>query len=103
MDYRGGKIIKVFHLLQYSCLYAGEKNLTCADLAEWVNDQLGLEEDNSYGESKIVIKYFTYIYPNTFKGTMCNWLHICGFEVTESKKGIYYDGHEREDVVDVSL
>ena len=84
-------------------MYAGEKNLTCADLAEWVNDQLGLEEDNSYGESKIVIRYFTYIYPNTFKGTMCNWLHICGFEVTESKKGIYYDGHEREDVVDVSI
>ena len=30
---------------------------------------------------------------------MCNWLHICGFKVTESKKGIYYDGHERADVV----
>ena len=33
---------------------------------------------------------------------MCNWLHICGFKVTESKKGIYYDGHERDDVVEVS-
>ena len=34
-------------------------------------------------------------------GTICNWLHICGFRVTESKKGIYYDGHERPDVVEV--
>ena len=34
-------------------------------------------------------------------GTMSNWLHICGFKVSESKKGIYYDGHERDDVVEV--
>ena len=32
---------------------------------------------------------------------MCNWLHICGFKMTMSRKGIYYDGHEREDVVEV--
>ena len=88
-------------MLKYKCLFAGEKNLTCADLADWVNDHLGLEEENSYGESKIVTRYFLIIYPNLFKGTMCKWLHICGFEVTESKKGIYYDGHERQDVVDV--
>ena len=30
---------------------------------------------------------------------MCNWLHICGFKVTESKKGIYVDGHERPEVI----
>ena len=28
-------------------------------------------------------------------GTIVNWLHAMGFNVTESKKGIYFDGHER--------
>ena len=32
---------------------------------------------------------------------MRNWLHYCEFSVRETKKGIYYDGHEREDVVKV--
>ena len=35
----------------------------------------------------------------TFKlidlGTVVNWLHILGFKVTETKKGVYFDGHER--------
>ena len=34
-------------------------------------------------------------------GTMRNWLHYCGFSVRETKKGIYYDGHERPDVKQV--
>ena len=28
-----------------------------------------------------------------------NWPHILGFKVTETKKGIYFDGHERPDVI----
>ena len=32
---------------------------------------------------------------------MRNWLHYCGFAITECKKSIYVDGHEREDVVKV--
>ena len=34
-------------------------------------------------------------------GTIRKWLHYCGFSVRETKKAIYYDGHEREDVVQV--
>jgi hypothetical protein len=34
---------------------------------------------------------------------MRNWLHFCNFTVRETKKGIYFDGHEREDVVQVIL
>lgn len=28
------------------------------------------------------------------------WLHKLGYKMTEVQKGIYVDGHEREDVVD---
>ena len=30
---------------------------------------------------------------------MRNWLHLCGFKIIEAKKSIYFDGHERPDVV----
>ena len=36
-------------------------------------------------------------------GTMRNWLHFCNFSVIETKKGIYFDGHERADVVKVNI
>ena len=53
-------------------------------LASWVNDLLGLDDECGYKE-----------------GTMRNWLHLCGFGMKETKKGCYYDGHEREDVIKV--
>lgn len=31
--------------------------------------------------------------------TACRWLAKLGYELKEVKKGIYVDGHEREDVV----
>ena len=31
--------------------------------------------------------------------TARKWLHFLGFEVLSSSKGMYFDGHEREDVV----
>jgi hypothetical protein len=31
--------------------------------------------------------------------TACRWLAKLGYELKEVKKGIYIDGHEREDVV----
>ena len=39
-------------------------------------------------------------YPRTVSvETARKWLHELGFEVLDKKKGIYIDGHEREDVV----
>ena len=32
-------------------------------------------------------------------GTSRKWLHELGFHVLDKKKGIYIDGHEREDVI----
>ena len=60
----------------------GEKNLTCANLTVWVNEELGLEGEYAYKQSCIR-----------------KWLLFCNFRVMETKKGVYYDGHEREDVV----
>jgi len=33
------------------------------------------------------------------ESTACRWLTKLGYELKEMKKGIYVDGHEREDVV----
>ena len=54
-------------------------------LASWVNNQLDLEDEYGYKE-----------------GTMRNWLNLCGFSMKETKKGCYYHGHGREDVIKVS-
>ncbi|KAH9068308.1 hypothetical protein EDB83DRAFT_2518668 [Lactarius deliciosus] len=32
--------------------------------------------------------------------TACRWLHKEGFKYTAHKKGLYFDGHEREDVIE---
>ena len=61
----------------------GEANLTAAELVKWVNARLNLEGQDCYSERTVV-----------------NWLHATGFKVTESRKGIYFDGHERPDVVE---
>ena len=61
---------------------SGEANLTARALTVWVNERLGLGLETGYSERTIV-----------------NWLHILGFKVTETKKGIYFDGHERPDVI----
>ena len=60
---------------------SGEANLTASALRVWVNDRLGLSSGAEYSER-----------------TILNWLHVLGFRVTETKKGIYFDGHERPDV-----
>ena len=43
------------------------------------------------------------ISPFFLLGTMRNWLHYCNFSVKETKKSIYFDGHEREDVIKVIM
>ena len=45
----------------YSFCILGEANLTAAELVKWVNDRLGLSDDNSYSESEPTIKTFNKI------------------------------------------
>ena len=80
----------------------GHKNMKCSDLAVWVNDTLELEGENRYCEGRfqrnVGGQCFSF---SMVLGTMRNWLHLCGFKMMETKKGLYYDGHERSDVVKV--
>jgi hypothetical protein len=69
-------------------------------LAVWVNETLGLTGSDQYSSGKTFYE-INWILFCFLSGTIRNWLHYCNFKVLESKKGIYYDGHEREDVVKV--
>ena len=60
----------------------GEKNLTIHDITVWVNEKLQMKEEEHYTDF-----------------TISSWLFKMGFKRCESKKIIYFDGHEREDVV----
>ena len=57
----------------------GRPNLTLQQLVEWVNKHHGIEVCTS---------------------TMSLWLHDMGFSYKQFSKGVYFDGHEREDVVE---
>ena len=61
----------------------GKANMTCQSLAAWVNEDLGITDDSKkYSER-----------------TICDWLHYAGFTLKTEGKVIYFDGHEREDVI----
>ena len=57
----------------------GRPNLTLQQLLEWVKEHHGVEVCSS---------------------TMSLWLHNLGFSYKQFSKGVYFDGHEREDVVE---
>ena len=57
----------------------GEPNLTAEMFAEWVK---------SVHDKEISVK------------TANRWLHRLGFSHTHHQKGVYLDGHERDDVVE---
>ena len=57
----------------------GRPNLTLQQLVEWVNKHHSIEVCTS---------------------TMSLWLHDMGFSYKQFSKGVYFDGHEREDVVE---
>ena len=57
----------------------GRPNLTLQHLVEWVKESYGVEVCTS---------------------TVSLWLHDIGFSYKQFSKGVYFDGHEREDVVE---
>ena len=57
----------------------GEANLTLQQLATWIKEKYMVEVCTS---------------------TVSNWLHDLGFSFTKISKGVYFDGHERDDVVE---
>lgn len=36
----------------FKYLFEGEKNMTCIDLVKWINETLGLEDEDGYKEGK---------------------------------------------------
>ena len=56
----------------------GEPNLTSEMFCRWVNDNYGV---------------------NISCMTARRWLHYLGFNTCDHQKGVYFDGHEREDVI----
>ena len=67
----------------------GTPNMTAIDFCKWVNSKLlpNCTLEPGYPR-KISVE------------TARKWLHELGFEVITPCKGIYIDGHEREDVVE---
>ena len=62
---------------QHACI-KGQPNLTSRDFAEWVKANWGhdIVDDTAH-----------------------RWLHKLGFNQKRYGKGVYFDGHERDDVV----
>ena len=57
----------------------GKPNLTLQQVASWVKEKHSIEVSTA---------------------TVSLWLHDLGFSYKQFSKGVYFDGHEREDVVD---
>ena len=67
----------------------GKPNMTAATFATWVNVEL-------LPKSHLPPGFPRSITPRTAR----KWLHDLGFTPKQYKKGLYFDGHEREDVVE---
>ena len=68
----------------------GKPNLTAATFCEWLNTELLPLVGNHHPEAPKKVS----------TATATRWLHKLGFSPTSTKKGVYIDGHERQDVVD---
>ena len=67
----------------------GQPNLTAGSFCQWVNEIILPYSNLEPGfPRKVSIE------------TCCQWLHMMGFEQLSPSKGMYFDGHEREDVIE---
>lgn len=68
----------------------GQKNMTASDFCSWLNSTLLPE----------VRRYHPHLPETITVRTAVRWLRLLGFEPMSSKKGLFFDGHERSDVVE---
>ena len=66
-----------------------QPSMTATSFANWVNMELLPRTTLSPGFPQSIT-------PRTAR----KWLHKLGFSVTSTKKGLYFDGHERDDVIE---
>ena len=80
---------KASRYIRENAAVKGKPNLTGGKFCLWVNDELLPNETLEPGfPRKVSVQ------------TARKWMHELGFEVLESKKSTFVDGHEREDVVE---
>ena len=66
----------------------GKSNMTSPMFCEYVNNDL------------LLVHHLSQHFPRTISlYTAVHWLHQLGFKPVSHKKGVYIDGHKREDVV----
>ena len=66
----------------------GQPNMTAQSFCDWVNSEL------------LISSHLPPFPPREISmRTAVRWLHHLGFKLVSHKKGVYIDGHEREDVV----
>ena len=66
----------------------GEPNMTAQSFCDWINSDL------------LVSSHLPLFFPREISlRTATRWLHHLGFKPVSHKKGVYIDGHEREDVI----
>ena len=79
---------KAYQYVRESANVKGQSNLTKHSFCRWVNEELlpnGILEPG---------------FPRCISvETARKWLHAMGFEVLAADKGMFFDGHEREDAV----
>ena len=79
--------MKAKKYMQANASVKGQPNITSAMFCEWVNDELLPNSNLAPGfPRKVSIE------------TSRKWLHHLGFEVLTPSKGMFFDGHERDDV-----
>ena len=75
--------------VQENAALKGRPNMTAMSFTTWVNTELSPSQVLEPGFPR-----------NISVETGRKWLHELGFFIVDRKKGIYYDGHERKDVVE---
>ena len=79
---------KVTEFFRQNASVKGKPNLTKHTLCQWINDELLPNEMLEPGFPRHISVE-----------TARKWLHELDFEVLSADKGMFFDGHEREDVV----
>ena len=66
----------------------GRPNMTAQSFCDWVNGEL------------LISSHLPPVFPQEISlRTAVRWLHHLGFKPVSHKKGVYNDGHEREDIM----
>ena len=81
---------KILKWIRENASVKGKPNLTAATFCTWLKSDLLPFVKQHHPDAPTEVSV----------ATATRWLHKLGFDPTSTKKGVYIDGHERQDVVD---